>query len=921
MADKVSTIRLQYKTEAVGTSEAESRIDKLNKSIARMQIQNERMARTARDTDDAGKYAALNQKIEQNIKLIAERQALIERGRSYVVATQMSDDKLPGGESRNKTASKEALADLKSFDAEMTAKEAARDKELKAVREAQAEIEAEETKSGERILAAKQKLEEQAIADRERYAKIARQVDSDTAAYSLRVSARSLEAQAADERAFTEFLAKEKTRQDAIGKAFGPAASGAATGGGGKGMGGALSGFGGKMVLGMAAGRAAGDVIGDRHGGQEIGGALSAFMFGGPVIGTAVVGMELLGTVIKAQRDIAKEAAKATAAYGETLVGLAQTWSSLSTGVVDQSSFGKKMEAEMDRASAAASKLQVELSALKQQGPSFGETMLAMADVAFGHGVPQTGYGASVAGMRAQIAAEKASFAASRSFRNEEYSKHIDEEKRLNVVKAEGYKISGMEPGALREQAKLTNEAAQARMRMANTHRQQIDQADAGVVGAKAQTESLAASIAEAGKNNPAAVDGLYQQFQIAGEKLAAARRARAALTPQQKTEAADLDPSIAGQQASLDIQKAEHAKDQTEKTEEAKIRATMHGNAEADAIADARQKREIEKARMQGPEMAARVGEQHFYEDRERERAQSEALEHTQLSGAEAHVRANERGYQAEMDVQKLAFAQQELEASRHSAAELAIVKKMHEDMLASQTERNLEEKQQALSPYDKDAAIAVRQRQEADMKAKGWSEADIAKEQAGRYVNADLEVQIELRQQLGQITSDQAAIEKEQLRNLAMTADQLAKLEKLQADKKLLAEREDVSKYEMSAADARLSLAEKQGKVSKRDAEIVRAMMADPLAREKGAAGDKIRKEITAMADAHAALEEGSQRNLGRSSNDFVGGHVNFRALAGSISGGHHDAKTDVKRTNELLEASRLLLEKIAGDAGGIS
>ena len=62
-----------------------------------------------------------------------------------------------------------------------------------------------------------------------------------------------------------------------------------AGGAGGGGMRGVLSGFGGKMIMAHAGGIVAGDILGDQHGGREIGAAVGGFMFGGPMVGAAVI--------------------------------------------------------------------------------------------------------------------------------------------------------------------------------------------------------------------------------------------------------------------------------------------------------------------------------------------------------------------------------------------------------------------------------------------------------------------------------------------------------------------------------------------------------------------------------------------------------------------------------------------------------
>src|ERR1019366_4687714 len=137
-----------------------------------------------------------------------------------------------------------------------------------------------------------------------------------------------------------------------------------------KANGGGLSGFGGKMILGMSAGRAAGDVLGDRHGGQEIGSAISGFVFGGPMLGSAVVAMDLIGEAFRKNRELALEATKATTEYADAARDLGKAWAELATSQTRGDSFEKSLQGLRDSSRANHAKAADELNKIIDEGPS-----------------------------------------------------------------------------------------------------------------------------------------------------------------------------------------------------------------------------------------------------------------------------------------------------------------------------------------------------------------------------------------------------------------------------------------------------------------------------------------------------------------------------------------------------------------------
>jgi hypothetical protein len=84
----------------------------------------------------------------------------------------------------------------------------------------------------------------------------------------------------------------------------------------------------------------------------------------------------------------------------------------------------------------------------------------------------------------------------------------------------------------------------------------------------------------------------------------------------------------------------------------------------------------------------------------------------------------------------------------------------------------------------------------------------------------------------------------------------------------------------YIRSTAEARLELAVKRRKMTMKEADIARAMLADPKARMAGAEGDAVRKSIAENAEARDALRW-APRNPGQFSTRFQAGFVNTSVL----------------------------------------
>ena len=228
--------------------------------------------------------------------------------------------------------------------------------------------------------------------------------------------------------------------------------------GGGK-MAGALSGFGGKMLLGHAAGIAAGDILGDQHGGRELGAIAGAAMFGGPMVVAAVAGMELIGTAFRTHRENIEATRKSEQDLKNTTLELSNTWSSMATNLVERNTFGKAMEGEYKRATAAAEKF---YDVAQQQRHTL--TTGFMPGISFGEALMQGLTGEKPGSLTAyrtsltQTDEERNDAATARRFRNEEYPKQVAAKRELLDLETRLNKeTSVMRPGGLKEREQIEN--------------------------------------------------------------------------------------------------------------------------------------------------------------------------------------------------------------------------------------------------------------------------------------------------------------------------------------------------------------------------------------------------------------------------------------------------------------------------------
>jgi hypothetical protein len=232
--------------------------------------------------------------------------------------------------------------------------------------------------------------------------------------------------------------------------------------GGGKG---GMSGFGGKMLLGYAAGNAAAEISGNVKAGEMIGSGVSGFMFGGPVVGGAIVAMQLVGQRIQSSREELVEATQAAREYAGALMEAGRAWSEPGLADVERSPFGKQMQSEVGRAGDAFLKVNAGITDYIQSrtelqefsgpgGLSWNPLIDAMGGLSIITGqydVEQT----HLAGMRKLKDEERKIEADARAARKAEYPVFESGEKNILKAKLQANAVEKMAPGYIKEKEAL----------------------------------------------------------------------------------------------------------------------------------------------------------------------------------------------------------------------------------------------------------------------------------------------------------------------------------------------------------------------------------------------------------------------------------------------------------------------------------
>jgi hypothetical protein len=349
--------------------------------------------------------------------------------------------------------------------------------------------------------------------------------------------------------------------------------------------------------------------------------------------------------------------------------------------------------------------------------------------------------------------------------------------------------------------------------------------------------------------DNVAANKQLYEQAQktttLAEEKLKDAKEAKN-LLPAQFKEETKSDAVNAAKDRADQIEKANlQLEAQTDKTEDAKIRATYRGFAQQEALRKEFFVRELRDNLYQSQAVIEQIVNRHKDINREVERENREHIE-SQIAGVH--------------------------------------------------------------SPAGRAAAINVYQREMAEALAKGASpEEQTALKQKllgiDQLLTQEKEEQVKLDYESYRLTAEEADIKRmEAASQFSGNAEVEGEFKKLAALREQQAVNADIRHYRMEGMQADIQNQERRHMISQRDADVERMILADRRAQDEHGKGP-ITDQIVALANAKQALRMADIYHVGQFSGAYAPGRVDFRALnqnraygalagPGQFSGGYTSA-----------------------------
>jgi hypothetical protein len=291
-------------------------------------------------------------------------------------------------------------------------------------------------------------------------------------------------------------------------------------------------------------------------------------MFGGPVVGAVVLGLETIGTAFRTHRANMEAAFKSSQDYRNSLMDVANTWSGMATGLIERNSFGKAMEREFQRSSDAAYKFQSEVEKQRfelRHGISFGEAFMQ------GLTGEKPGSLTNLFTTLHQGALETRMAGRAQYLRNEDYDKQISAQNEILNINRDILRIDQMRPG-LHKEGELLNH------KLLIEEKQRVEKQRAQTVEAAAAVEILQGEYDIAVKFKSANQD-------ILNTKLQQAKIAQQQLPGQQDRENQEAQINKESAWAELRLKANLQLEAQAEKTEEAKIRATKRGYEQTAAL------------------------------------------------------------------------------------------------------------------------------------------------------------------------------------------------------------------------------------------------------------------------------------------------------------------------------------------------
>jgi hypothetical protein len=459
------------------------------------------------------------------------------------------------------------------------------------------------------------------------------------------------------------WLADMKRKQQAAGT------------GGEKGeMKGALSGFGGKMILGGAVGTTVGTATGQAQLGSMIGNITSAALFGGPTMAGLVAGMEVAGAAIEGVRESMKAATQATEAWSGNLLSLTDIWANLGAQI-NRNPFGKAMEGEVKRSSAALEKAVQQYYEIDRQDLSVGD----MAVLALGGKTSkQTRMDESERELQSQLESRKAA----QQFRDEEYKKQIANAKNLQTLQDRVVSASGMHNSLLKDRTKLEAQITYSNQERADRFRSEISNDKASVVEAQRVHDELLKEY-NAYVDKGANYGVLHPDYQSAHLKTGAdlelanlaldeAKATQANRPQQQANEEAAAQSEIRDKQLGMEESYYQARKALTDESWDSYFKTTQVGYAREEAMFKAhwsRRERDIQASQDPGVRAAFKIDKTQAFAAWEAERARK--VESTASSADISALRAVQQRQVGDWKEQGLSDSQIDLRKDKEIRGE----------------------------------------------------------------------------------------------------------------------------------------------------------------------------------------------------------------------------------------------------------
>ena len=674
-----------------------------------------------------------------------------------------------------------------------------------------------------------------------------------------------------------------------------------------------LSGFGGRMVLGHAVGQVGGEILGDAKAGQAIGSIVSATMFGGPVVGAAVAAMEVVGAGVKVYRENVEAAKKATREFAGAMYDLTAAWSGFGTTLIQYGSFGQTMEKEFHRASDAVMKLQLDVTQ-QANSPKNANDVLSYVMGWKSARASAIETDTMLSGVQSGAAAQAL------KYRDKDYKAYLADQRQTLGVQQAMVPVAAMQTGFLKQQAELNDQIAERNATRRAKQGEETRQAQAAITMAEKERDSIHTALSKPGLNQEQ-TDTLTAALEGATERANDARTALGRLPQQQQMENATATAENQRQQNTLAASAREAMAQQQHKTNMEVVRATTLGYAQRLALQREADQEELRQARGQGAAMVAEKQKEIDARIAAEKVVRAEDLAQQQAKAHEADVAAKSDQYHRERAVKRAQYDEELRQAARKSPEELAIKQAEVAARIATDHKQLME--QQTIKTNE--AILAAQTigyaRQKALREFAYQEELKMARAESEELYQLKLKEIAALRQVEAEANRQNIEDRMARFSPGAAVSQFHREMDDLKArgatDSQLRAMQNETltGSIRRQTEHDRIDLAVKTRKLNQLQADVLNAMVDNPMARANSAEGAQVRKAI---------VEEAKMRYLERGADVMQVGSFNSKYQAGYVDISHVNLNRPLdmtslqKRANAIGEKMLEVLQKMADNGG---